>query len=128
MNMHTYAPLRRRLCVTLSVGLVCMQIPAARAESAPTESTTPAPDAPTIEASRSLWRPEWRKVSVAEVSVFAGLGAVFAIGSLAVKSPSSPKWTGPILFDNGVRNALRAPGQTARDNIALATDVMEIVM
>jgi membrane-associated phospholipid phosphatase len=62
------------------------------------------------------------RVSLAEGAVIAGLSAG-ALLVQALKAPDNPRWTGGILFDDGVRNALRASSARARTNAGTASDI-----
>jgi membrane-associated phospholipid phosphatase len=64
--------------------------------------------------------PTFRPVEyVATGVVGAAAIAVFAFG----KGPTTPNWTGGILFDNAVRDALRLRSPKARDAVRQASDV-----
>ena len=82
--------------------------PAAAVAAEPTQrASTPAlPSAPPPKPS-SLWRDEWPQFRASEMitTIVAGLG----VGTIVLIGPSkNPRWTGGILFDDAVRNALRA--------------------
>ena len=56
--------------------------------------------------------------------MFTGLSVA---GSLAatflIPYPEAPRWTGGILFDDAIRNAVRARNPGARDAVRLASDI-----
>ena len=68
------------------------------------------------------WRyPTFRPIEyVATGIVGAGAIAVFAFG----KGPTTPNWTGGILFDNAVRDAVRLRSPGARDAVRKASDAV----
>ncbi len=88
-----------------------------------TAGTARADDGP---AGRSLrWDPEWSHAGVADY-VLAGVG----FGTLTAESiwlqPQQPSlhWTGPVLFDQGVRDLLRGSTVQVRDDAAIASWAM----
>jgi membrane-associated phospholipid phosphatase len=68
------------------------------------------------------WNPEWKRVSAWNV---AATGAM-AAGALALQFGASPErqWTGGILFDVPVRDALRPESEAARKNAGDASDYL----
>jgi membrane-associated phospholipid phosphatase len=94
-------PSRRALLRTTGIILiVAAASPAARAEQ---------PDLSTG------WPEGWRRIGTAEGAAVGGLaGSALALLFL-LKAPEQPRWDSAILFDDGVRNALRASSQSARD-------------
>jgi membrane-associated phospholipid phosphatase len=69
------------------------------------------------------WHSEWPRYrpigyGIMALSIAGALSATFL-----VPYPSSPRWAGGILFDEGARNALRARDPGLRDGIRLASDV-----
>src|SRR6478735_3767729 len=61
----------------------------------------------------SLWRQEWPQFRVSEG--VATIAAGVATAALVIAGPiEQPRWQGPILFDNGVRNSLRADSADTR--------------
>jgi membrane-associated phospholipid phosphatase len=70
------------------------------------------------------WHEHWRQAGVPEyVSVTALAAGSIAVGFL-VPAPTSPKWTGPILFDSAVRDALRIDSASGRQTAATVSDVL----
>jgi membrane-associated phospholipid phosphatase len=68
------------------------------------------------------WPPRWRKTGPAETAVMGGLATSALMLDLLVNPPSIPRWTKPILFDQGARNALRAASEAGRSRAAIASD------
>jgi membrane-associated phospholipid phosphatase len=69
------------------------------------------------------WNPSWPRFR----PVGYGLTAAAVGGALAatflIPYPEDPRWTGGILFDDAIRNALRAHNPNTRDAIRLASDI-----
>ncbi len=63
-----------------------------------------------------------RRVSAAEGVVIAGLSAA-ALLAQALKAPDNSRWTGGSLFDDRVRDSLRASSAQARTNAGMASDI-----
>lgn len=60
----------------------------------------------------SLWRDEWPQYRTSELVATLAAGAV--TGAIVLYGPvDEPRWRGGILFDDAVRNAVRARGRTA---------------
>lgn len=68
------------------------------------------------------WDPEWRRVGAQDLIVTATAGAVL-LGSQIVK-PLPPVITGPIFFDDAVRNTLRLQSVDARGWAGDVSDVL----
>jgi len=68
------------------------------------------------------WPPRWNKTGPAESAVIGGLAASALLLDLLVNPPSMPRWTKPILFDQGARNALRAASEAGRSRAATVSD------
>jgi hypothetical protein len=68
------------------------------------------------------WHGHWRQAGVREYVTISALAA----GTVAVRylapPATSPSWTGPILFDSGVRNALRIDSAGGRKTAATISD------
>jgi len=61
----------------------------------------------------SLWRKEWPQFRMSEG--IATIAAGLASAAITIAGPiEQPRWQGPILFDNAVRNGLRASSPEAR--------------
>jgi membrane-associated phospholipid phosphatase len=68
---------------------------------------------PPLLEKRSLWREEWPEFRTSEgvATVTAGLASL----AIVIAGPiDQPRWQGPILFDEAVRNGLRADTPEAR--------------
>jgi membrane-associated phospholipid phosphatase len=64
-------------------------------------------DSPPRKRHRLEWDPRWHRFRVVEYVATAATG-IAALGVFEFVSPSDhPKWVGPILFDEPIRNALR---------------------
>ncbi|MCU0691513.1 MAG: phosphatase PAP2 family protein [Polyangiaceae bacterium] len=98
--------------------LAILTTTAARAQNKP--DLSPAPN----ETLR--WEATWRRVGYTEYAATgASVAGSFAI-QLLVKSPNTPHWTGPIVFDDAARNGLRLSSRSARDRAGLVSDIMFI--
>jgi membrane-associated phospholipid phosphatase len=68
------------------------------------------------------WHGHWRQAGVREYVTISALAA----GTVAVRylapPATSPSWTGPILFDSGVRNALRIDSAGGRKTAEMISD------
>jgi len=68
---------------------------------------------PLILAKPSLWHEEWPAFRVSEG--VAAIAAGLASAAIVIAGPvEQPRWQGPILFDDAVRNSLRASDAEAR--------------
>jgi len=54
------------------------------------------------------WPARWNKIGPVETGVVAGIGTSIIFLEFLLKSPSTPRWEKPILFDADARSALRA--------------------
>jgi membrane-associated phospholipid phosphatase len=70
------------------------------------------------------WHDHWRSVGVREFITIPVLAAGILIPQLALPDPSQPKWRGPILFDEPVRDVLRLPTAEGRKTAARISDVI----
>src|SRR5437870_12205195 len=68
------------------------------------------------------WPARWNKVGPVETGVVAGLGTSIIFLEFLLKSPSTPRWDKPILFDADARSALRAGSPGGRSRAATASD------
>jgi membrane-associated phospholipid phosphatase len=88
------------------------------AQSATAHATDKSPAPPPL-----TWNPSWPRFR----PVGYGLTAAAVGGALAatflIPYPEDPRWTGGILFDDAIRNALRAHNPNTRDAIRLASDI-----
>jgi membrane-associated phospholipid phosphatase len=66
----------------------------------------------------SGWPERWRRVGPAESAAIAGLAGASIVLQLFLQAPDQPRWDGPILFDDGARNALRASSESGRSRAA----------
>jgi len=102
------------LAVLLLLSIAAYARPAL-AQTSPAQSGPVSPPllAPLALEKPSLWRKEWPEFRTSEgvATLAAGLGslAIVLIGPV-----EQPHWQGPILFDNAVRNSLRATTPEAR--------------
>ena len=69
------------------------------------------------------WPAGWSKIGPGETAVIGGLGLGALLLEVVVKPPSTPRWSSPILFDEGARNALRAGSEAGRSRAATASDI-----
>jgi membrane-associated phospholipid phosphatase len=95
------------------------------AASAPSEAHAPsAPSEPVRERATPLGRTDvYRPLVPADYGLLGFLGAIrfyFAF----TDPPSSPTWTGPILFDRALRDGLRATSEDGRETARLTSDIL----
>jgi membrane-associated phospholipid phosphatase len=91
--------------------------------AAPAAASVPTTDVHPASKRELVWNPAWPR--------FRSIGYVFTgvavAGSLAatflVPYPKSPRWTGGILFDDAIRDAVRARDPGVRDGIRVASDI-----
>ncbi len=87
--------------------------------SAPGSVTAPLPEPTAVPVSgRSdvvAWQPSWKRFRPAEYALTGALVAGTAAFIVFDEDPA-PSWTGPILFEKGVRNALRLSSPEGRRN------------
>jgi len=70
-------------------------------------------DPPLLVEKNSLWRDEWPAFRTSEG--IAAIAAGLASAAIVIAGPiEQPRWQGPILFDEAVRNSLRASDPEAR--------------
>jgi membrane-associated phospholipid phosphatase len=68
------------------------------------------------------WPAGWNKIGPVETGVVAGIGTSIIFLEFLLKSPSTPRWDKPILFDSDARSALRAGSAGGRSRAATASD------
>ena len=68
------------------------------------------------------WPARWNKIGPVETGVVAGIGTSIIFLEFLLKSPSTPRWDKPILFDADARSALRAGSPGGRSRAATASD------
>src|SRR5437016_7978121 len=68
------------------------------------------------------WPARWNKIGPVETGVVAGIGTSIIFLEFLLKSPSTPRWEKPILFDADARSALRAGSPGGRSRAATASD------
>jgi len=68
------------------------------------------------------WPAGWNRIGPAEIGVVGGLGVTLIFLEFVVKSPTTPRWDRPILFDDDARSALRAGSPAGRSRAATASD------
>ena len=74
------------------------------------------------EAPSIVWKPGWRRVGWWEVGLSAGmLTSSYAINSL-LPSNNDASWKGPVLFDEGARDAFRMRSKQGRNTAAAISD------
>ncbi|HEX3850438.1 MAG TPA: phosphatase PAP2 family protein [Polyangiaceae bacterium] len=72
------------------------------------------------------WNPNWQKFGTVDYVATGVLGAASLGAYFFLNGPSQPRWTGGILLDNSVRDALRARSPTTLKNVRTASDVLAI--
>lgn len=70
------------------------------------------------------WHGHWKAVGNREYVIVPALLATTLTIALAAPTPRRPSWTGPILFDGAVRNALRLGSPSARQTAASVSDAI----
>ena len=97
--------------------------PAAAAPAEPPAAAA-TPVAPTPDPSKLqptvAWNPAWPKFKLGEYLVMAGLGAGIGAFILFGNVEAEPNWRGPILFDETMRNAVRATSASGRETAQFA--------
>ncbi len=78
----------------------------------------------TADKHRLQWNPAWPRFRVAEYAATGAMAAGIITANLTINTPSSPHWTGGILFDESVRNGLRATTQSGRDAANTASNII----
>jgi len=68
------------------------------------------------------WPEGWQRIGPAEGAAVAGLAGSAVTLLLVLKAPQRARWDGPVLFDDGVRNALRASSQDGRNRASNISD------
>ncbi|MCA9597817.1 MAG: phosphatase PAP2 family protein [Myxococcales bacterium] len=114
--------MRAPLCIVLCTALAVLSGRAVAAPSQPPEAK-PFEEPP---HHRLKWRSEWRRFDALEYVISGAVAAGYLYVEFGVKSPTEPNWTGPILFDDGVRSALRGESRKARENAATLSDVFAV--
>lgn len=100
-------------CVQLTLLFLFSSVACARPVFAQTNSASPPLLEPTDPEKPSLWRKEWPEFRTSEgiATVTAGLASL----AIVIAGPiDQPRWQGPILFDDAVRDGLRASGTETR--------------
>ena len=77
----------------------------------------------TERVARAEEREPVRDATVLEASAFLGVGATALTLDLVAPGGATPRWAGPILFDDAARSALSASSSDGRKRIALASDL-----
>jgi membrane-associated phospholipid phosphatase len=96
---------------SLVVRAVCAVVVASGAASAAEQQTLD-----------DAWPARWNKIGPVETGVVAGIGTSIIFLEFVLKSPSTPRWEKPILFDADARSALRAGSPGGRLRAATASD------
>ncbi len=76
------------------------------------------------------WHSHWRTAGMREYLTIAGLAAGVVTLRLFVPPATKASWTGPVLFDDSVRNALRIDSTSGRKTAGMISDglfVWEVV-
>ncbi len=71
----------------------------------------------------SGWPAGLRWIGPKEGAAIGGLAGSLTALLLLLKPPDRPRWDGPVLFDDGVRNALRASSPEGRSRAGTISDV-----
>jgi membrane-associated phospholipid phosphatase len=119
------------LSFTLLAALSCAPLRASAQDAQPGGDLAPAkssgglaPRKTTAGSPQQLvWHSEWPRYRPIGYGIMALSIAGALTATFLVPYPSSPRWTGGILFDDGARNALRARDPGVRDAIRLASDI-----
>ena len=72
------------------------------------------------------WNPAWSKFRTSEYVLTLAAGAGSAYAFFAVDPPSHPHWTGGILLDTPIRNAVYLRTEGARDTARTASNVTSL--
>lgn len=74
-------------------------------------------------AHRLVYQKQWRRFELVDYLTSAALGAAYLVVHFYTEPPLEPKWTGPILFDRPVRDALVGGSRDARNKAGVVSDV-----
>lgn len=72
---------------------------------------------------RLVYQKHWRRFELVDYLTSVTIGAAFLYVHFYADPPPEPKWTGPILFDRPVRNALVGGSRDARNKAGVVSDV-----
>lgn len=70
------------------------------------------------------WHGHWRQASVPEYAMISALAAGTVAVRMLAPPATSPSWSGPVLFDSSVREALRIDSRSGRKTAADISDVL----
>jgi membrane-associated phospholipid phosphatase len=73
---------------------------------------------------RLVYQKRWRRFELVDYVTSATIGMTFVYVHFYAKPPLEPNWTGPILFDRRVRDALVGGSRDARNNAGVVSDVL----
>lgn len=104
---------RRSNCLKI-VGFVTIALASSQARA---QSTTSKASSTAERGVQSV-----RDADAIEMSAFGAAGVIGLAVDVVSPGPSTPNWSGPILFDDGARDALSARTDAGRDRAALASD------
>ncbi len=110
-----------RLSAQLTAAALILALAAPRPALAE-ERPTPAGEA-TTRAHRLRWEPHWPRHRVWQYGLTAAAFGLLTYVHFGTYSTGKPRWTGPILFDAGVRDAVRLRTPAARQHANIASDV-----
>ena len=91
-----------------------------------TPGFAPGPGAQPEELPHARWNPDWRKAGFWD-AVVVSAGSLFYIAESQIElGGNRASWTGPILFDRAVRDALRSETSGGRSTAGTISDVMMV--
>ncbi|MFL5312200.1 MAG: phosphatase PAP2 family protein [Myxococcales bacterium] len=71
----------------------------------------------------SGWPDGWQRIGPKQSAAIGGLASSAILLMLFLKAPDQPRWDGPVLFDDGARNALRASSAQGRSRAGTVSDL-----
>lgn len=96
-------------------------------EPEPEPLPPPPREPPTKAGPRLVWNPKWPRFrAIGYALTAASIAGALAV-TLLLDYPDEPRWEGGTLFDNAIRNALRARSPGLRDGIRVASDLTLLI-
>jgi membrane-associated phospholipid phosphatase len=121
---------RAVLGFSVALGLLCASTRPARAQPPEPAPSVLAPRGETfgMERKRLVWDERWHRFRPIEYATTAATGAGALYFLTIAKSSDHPKWDGPILFDENVRDAVRVHSPQALTNWTKVGDALSVAV